>query len=183
MRIVIGVGGASGSLYAKVMLQKLMLQKEHEIQLVFTGNAMQNWRLENPEVDPMDFTFKIFDNKDFSAGFASGSGKFDAMIICPCSAGLMGRIANGVSDDLMTRSADVMLKERKKLILVLRETPLHLIHIENMRQLTLAGAIICPAIPSFYSKPQTMDELALTVSNRALELAGIDTASFQWGKS
>ncbi|MBK9108662.1 MAG: UbiX family flavin prenyltransferase [Saprospiraceae bacterium] len=182
MKLVIGIGGASGSIYARVLLQFLQSKLELETHVVMSENAEYNWKLENPGHDIAHYPFQFYQNKDFTAGFASGSGKFDAMIICPCSAGLMGRIANGISDDLMTRAADVMLKERKKLVIVLRETPLQLIHIENMKQLTLAGAIICPAIPSFYSNPQTMDDVAKTVSLRALELVGIDTQSYQWGR-
>ena len=103
------------------------------------------------------------------------------MIIVPCSMGTLGRIASGVSSDLMTRAADVMLKERRKLILVVRETPYNLIHINNMKMVTEAGGIICPATPSFYSRPKTMEDLAKTITNRALALAGIKVESFQWG--
>ncbi len=182
MKLVIGIGGASGSIYARVVLEKLRdLGQQHEVAVVMSKNAMTNWVLENDPGFLDTCPFPIFANDDFHAPFASGSGKFDAMIICPCSAGLMGRIANGISDDLMSRAADVMLKERKKLVLVVRETPFNLIHIENMRSLTLAGAIICPAIPSFYSRPDSIDALIQTVSFRALELAGIKTDSFTWG--
>jgi len=96
--------------------------------------------------------------------------------------GMVGRIAHGVSDDLITRSADVMLKERRKLILVPRETPYSLIHINNMKLLTEAGAIICPATPSFYSKPSTIDDLVMTVSDRILVLAGFDINTFRWNE-
>jgi 4-hydroxy-3-polyprenylbenzoate decarboxylase len=94
----------------------------------------------------------------------------------------MGRIAAGISDDLLTRAADVILKERRKLILVARETPYNLIHIRNMETITLAGGIICPATPSFYSKPTTIEEVASTVVDRVLDLAGIDVKSYRWGK-
>jgi 4-hydroxy-3-polyprenylbenzoate decarboxylase len=103
------------------------------------------------------------------------------MIICPCTMGTLGRIASGISSDLMTRSADVMLKERKKLILVPREAPLNLIHLTNMKLLTEAGAIICPASPSFYSKPATIEDLAMTVVDRVLSLAGFNLETFSWG--
>lgn len=115
------------------------------------------------------------------APFASGSSRFEAMVICPCSMGLLGRIANGISDDLITRAADVMLKERRKLIVVPRETPFNLIHLRNMTQLTEAGAIVCPAVPSFYSKPQTIEQLVDTVVDRIIDLIGLDVVTYRWG--
>jgi len=105
------------------------------------------------------------------------------MIIVPCSMGMMGRIANSISDDLTTRSADVILKERRKLILVPRETPYNLIHIKNMEILTLSGGIICPATPSFYSKPKTFEELAATVIDRVLQLANFNIETYNWGEN
>ena len=117
------------------------------------------------------------------APFASGSAKFDTMIIIPCSMGTMGRIATGISNDLTTRAADVILKERRKLVLVARDTPLNLIHINNMKVITEAGGIICPAVPSFYNKPKTIEEVAETVVNRVLDLCGFTTGSYQWGRA
>ena len=105
------------------------------------------------------------------------------MIIAPCSMGTLGRIASGVSSDLITRAADVVLKERRKLICVVRDTPYNLIHIENMETVTLAGGIICPATPSFYSRPKTIDEVAATVVDRVIDLAGFDSKSFRWGSN
>jgi 4-hydroxy-3-polyprenylbenzoate decarboxylase len=102
------------------------------------------------------------------------------MIICPASMGVLGRIANGTSDELIARAADVMLKERRKLIIVPRETPYNLIHIRNMETLTLAGAIICPATPTFYSKPKTIDDLVITVVERIITLAGFETGIYRW---
>lgn len=115
------------------------------------------------------------------APFASGSAKYDAMIIAPCSMGTLGRIAGGISNDLITRGADVMLKERKKLILLLRDTPYNLVHIRNMETVTLAGGIMLPASPSFYSNPKNLEEAAATVVDRALDLAGLDLKSYRWG--
>jgi len=115
------------------------------------------------------------------APFASGSANYGTMIICPCSMGTIGRIATGISNDLTTRAADVILKERRKLIIVARETPLSLIHINNMKIITEAGGIICPATPSFYSKPQTFEALAATVIDRVLTLSGLDNKSYSWG--
>ena len=108
-------------------------------------------------------------------------GQYETMIIIPCSMGTLGRIASGLSNDLITRAADVVLKERRKLICVVRETPYNLIHIRNMETITLAGGIICPATPSFYSRPQTIDEVISTVVDRVLDLAGIPNQSFRWG--
>jgi 4-hydroxy-3-polyprenylbenzoate decarboxylase len=181
MKIVLAIGGASGSIYARLILDKLKELQNHELSFVMTENAEVNWKLENEDHMIDDYPFKRFARNDFYAPFASGSANYDAMIICPCSAGLLGRIANGISDDLITRTADVMLKERKKLVLVFRESPLNLIHIKNMNEITLAGGIICPAIPNYYSKSKSIDEVAATVSNRALELIGVNTGSFKWG--
>ena len=130
-----------------------------------------------------NYTCKILCNDRISlAPFASGSGKYDTMIIIPCSMGTLGRIASGISNDLITRAADVVLKERRKLICVIRDTPYNLIHIRNMETVTLAGGIICPATPSFYSQPQTIEEVAATVVDRVLDLAGLDIKTFRWGK-
>jgi 4-hydroxy-3-polyprenylbenzoate decarboxylase len=123
---------------------------------------------------------KEYQNSDYYAPFASGSSKYESMIICPASMGTIGRIANGTSEDLICRTADVMLKERRKLIIVPREAPYNLIHINNLKTLTLAGAIICPASPSFYSNPKTVDELVLTVVDRIIDLAGFNSKGFRW---
>lgn len=183
MKLVIGIGGASGSLYAKVLLDTLSHRSDVTVGVVMSDNARTNWALENPDTNLDSQPFKIYQNRDFTAPFASGSAQWDGMIICPCSAGLLGRIAHGFSDDLITRAADVMLKERKKLVLVFRETPLSLIHIENMQKVTLAGGIICPAIPSFYSAPANLEGLARTVTDRSLQLVGIPVDAFRWGQN
>jgi 4-hydroxy-3-polyprenylbenzoate decarboxylase len=183
-KIVLGIGGSSGSIYAKRIIDKLAYNNlEVEVGIVMSDNAKINWEIELGTFDKDNIPFKIYGKNDFNAPFASGSAKYDTMIICPCSMGLLGRIANGLSSDLMTRSADVILKERRKLIIVPRETPYNLIHIENMKTLTLAGAIICPATPSFYSKPSTIEELIDTVVDRILDLAGFDLKTYRWGES
>lgn len=183
MKIVIGVTGASGALYARILFDSIasLGDQVEQCGILFSENAKQVWQFELGNSDFLKLPFHTYDNNDFYAPFASGSAGYDAMIICPCSMGTLGRIASGVSNDLMTRAADVMLKERKKLILVIRETPYSLIHINNMKTVTEAGGIICPATPSFYSKPETFEKLAATVTDRALTLAGIKTDSYTWG--
>lgn len=182
-KIAVAITGASGSIYAKLLLHKLEQLKEQitELSLVMTDNAKQVWETELGDDNYGNFTARHFSTKDFTAPFASGSAKYDGMIIIPCSMGTLGRIASGVSNDLISRGADVMLKERKKLILVVRDTPYNLIHIRNMETVTLAGGIICPASPSFYSKPQTIEQAAATVVDRVIDLAGLKNESFRWG--
>jgi flavin prenyltransferase len=150
-KIAVAITGASGSIYAKLLLQKLEGLKDQitELSLVMTNNAKQVWETELGDNNYNNFPVRYFSTKDFTAPFASGSAKYDALIIAPCSMGTLGRIASGVSNDLITRGADVMLKERKKLILVVRDTPYNLVHIRNMEAVTLAGGIICPESPSF----------------------------------
>lgn len=183
-KIAVAITGASGSIYAKLLLQKLEQLKEQitELSLVMTDNAKQVWQTEIGDSNYDNFSARYFSTKDFTAPFASGSAKYDAMIIVPCSMGTLGRIASGTSNDLTTRGADVMLKERKKLILVVRDTPYNLIHIRNMETVTLAGGIICPASPSFYSKPQTIEQAAATVVDRVIDLVGLTNESFRWGQ-
>lgn len=182
-KIVIGITGASGSIYAKLMIEKLLVIKSQwkELAVVMTNNAKEVWHTEIGERSYDKYDVNYYGTQDFAAPFASGSGQFDTMILVPCSMGTLGRIATGISSDLITRSADVVLKERRKLICVIRETPYNLIHIKNMEAVTLAGGTICPATPSFYSVPATMEELALTVVDRVLDLAGFDIKSYRWG--
>ncbi len=183
-KIAVAITGASGSVYAKLMLQKLSALKEQisELSIVLTDNAKEVWKTELEEESYLSFDANYFSTKDFSAPFASGSAKYDALIIVPCSMGTLGRIAAGISNDLITRAADVMLKERKALICLIRDTPYNLIHIKNMETVTLAGGVICPASPSFYSKPQTIEAAAATVVDRAIDLAGLQNNSFRWGQ-
>ena len=183
-KVVVAISGASGSVYPKILLEKLLLAKDQwtELSVVMTENAKQVWKTELDNESYNDLPVKYYGTMDFMAPFASGSGQYDTMIIIPCSMGTLGRIAAGISNDLITRAADVVLKERRKLICVIRDTPYNLIHIRNMESVTLAGGIICPATPSFYSKPKTIEEVAATVVDRALDLAGFDITSFRWGK-
>ncbi|MEI6435169.1 MAG: UbiX family flavin prenyltransferase [Bacteroidota bacterium] len=192
-KIIVGITGASGAIYGKLLLERFQkLQDQIEsIGVIFSENAISVWRYELNE-DPhsvivesirgIGAEMKVYRPDDFFAPMASGSAGYDVMIICPCTMGTLGRITAGISNDLITRAADVMLKERKKLILVPRETPYNLIHLGNMKLLTEAGAIICPATPSFYSKPANIDELIMTVVDRIIKLAGFEIPGYGWGE-
>lgn len=182
-RVVVAVGGSSGSIYAKVLFDRLqeMEAQWDRVGVVMSDNARYNWELELGDDSYKDYPFDFYQKNDFMAPFASGSARYTSMLVCPCSMGLMARIAQGTSNDLVTRAADVILKERRKLILVPRDTPYNLIHLRNMTSLTEAGAIICPATPSFYSKPTTFEALALTVVDRVLDLAGFAPDTYRWG--
>ena len=167
MKIVIGISGASGAIYAKRLLDFLRTTP-HEVVLTASENALEIGR-EEVGIDYKEYGFRFYGSRDFTAPFASGSAKYDCLAIVPCSMGMLGRIAHGYSDDLLARTADVFFKERRKVILVPRETPFSLIHIENMRLVTLAGAVVLPAIPSFYTKPKTIEEATDTVIARILD--------------
>jgi 4-hydroxy-3-polyprenylbenzoate decarboxylase len=182
-KVVLAITGASGSIYASLIINKMLSIKSqwHDFSLVLTENAKSVWKTELGNESYLETGLKIYSKNDFNAPFASGSGQYDTMIIAPCSMGTLGRIASGISNDLITRAADVVLKERRKLICMARETPYNLIHIRNMETITLAGGIICPATPSFYSMPQTVEEVAATVADRVLDLAGFDIKTYRWG--
>jgi 4-hydroxy-3-polyprenylbenzoate decarboxylase len=183
-KIVVAITGASGSIYPKILLNKLQSVKDQwsSLAIIITDNAKLVWQTELENEDYNSYDAKYFSKNDFMAPFASGSGDYDIMIIAPCSMGTLGRIASGISGDLISRAADVVLKERRKLICVVRETPYSLIHLRNMETVTIAGGIICPATPSFYSKPKSMEEIAATVVDRVLDLAGIKIDTYRWGK-
>ena len=183
-KIVVAIGGSSGSIYAKVLLDKLcQLQDQIDaVGIVMSDNAKYNWETELDNKSYLDYPFEYYKKNDFMAPFASGSARYDTMIVCPCSMGLLARIAHGISDDLVTRAADVVLKERRKLILIPRETPYSLIHINNMQIITQAGGVICAATPSFYSKPNSFEDLAATVIDRVLDLAGLDLKTYRWSE-
>ncbi len=173
MRITVAITGASGAIYAQRLLDHLD-PSQHDVHLVLSRYANQviiqelNGGLRVPE------GVKRHQIKSMNAPFASGSNPSDAMVIIPCSMGTMGRIAHGYSEDVLLRAADVMLKEKRKLLLVVRETPFNLVHIRNMELLMLAGATIMPASPHFYHQPQTIEALADTVVSRVLDHLGID---------
>lgn len=183
-KIVLAVTGASGSIYSKVLFERILQIKNQimSVSVVMSDNAKTVWQHELGDDSFLAYPFNYYAKNDFFAPFASGSARYDTMIVCPCSMGTLGRIANGMSDDLITRAADVMLKERRRLILVVRDTPYHLIHLQNMTLVTQAGGIICPASPSFYSKPLNFEQLAATVVDRVLDLAGFEVPAFRWGE-
>lgn len=181
-KIVVAITGASGAIYPKLLLDKLTASGNQwdELSIVMSNNAKEIWTTELGNNNYNHYPARYFEKSDFNAPFASGSAQYNIMIVAPCSMGTLARIAAGISNDLVTRAADVVLKERRKLILLLRETPYSLVHIRNMETITLAGGIICPATPSFYSRPATIEDLALTVVDRVLDLAGIQIPAFRW---
>jgi len=182
-KVIVAVTGASGSVYAKVLFDHLINLKDQieAVGVVMSDNARDVWQFELGNQDYNNLNhFTFYSKNDFYAPFASGSAKYDTMIIVPCSMGTLGRIASGISNDLISRAADVILKERRKLIAVVRDTPFSLIHINNMKTITEAGGIICPANPSFYSLPKTIEEAAATVISRVIDLAGFEQESYRW---
>jgi 4-hydroxy-3-polyprenylbenzoate decarboxylase len=181
-KIIVAITGASGSIYAKVLLDKLVLLKDQvdNVGIVMSANAKEVWRFELGDDSYNDYPFDFYEKDDFMVPFASGSAQYRTMIVAPCSMGTLGRIASGISNDLISRSADVILKERRKLILLTRDTPLNLIHINNMKMVTEAGGVIMPASPSFYSLPKNFEELAATVIDRALDQCGFQIDSYRW---
>ncbi len=183
-KIVVAITGASGSIYAQLLLDKLLSIKGQwsNLGVIITDNAKLVWKTELENEDYKNYDIQFYSKSDFMAPFASGSGDYNIMIVVPCSMGTLGRIAAGISGDLISRAADVILKERRKLICVARETPYSLVHIRNMETITLAGGIICPATPSFYSKPKTINEAAATVVDRVIDLAGLKINTYRWGK-
>lgn len=182
-KIIVAIAGSSGSIYAKRLIDKLTAYENIEVGVVMSDNAIINWEIEIGKFSKADIPFKIYGKKDFYAPFASGSAGYKYMVVIPCSMGILGRIAHGVSDDLMTRAADVVLKEQRKLILVARETPFSLIHIENMKLLAQAGALILPAVPSFYSKPTSIEELVDTVVDRVIDHLDLPQDTYRWSES
>ena len=172
LKILVAMTGASGALYAQRLLDNLN-PRDHEIHVVQSNYAQQVIAEELAGGLTLPEGAKVHNLKSMNAPFASGSNPADAMVVIPCTMGTMGRIAHGYSEDVLLRAADVVIKEKKKLILVPRETPLSLVHVKNMELLLLAGATILPANPSFYSGAKTIVELADTVVARVLDHLGI----------
>jgi 4-hydroxy-3-polyprenylbenzoate decarboxylase len=182
MRLIVAITGASGAIYAQRLLDTLATT-EHEIHVILSryAPAVVQEELEGElRLPKRAVTHNV---RSMYAPFASGSSAFDAMAVIPCSMGTLGRIAHGQSDDLLLRAADVMLKERRRLILVPRETPLNLVHIRNLELLLLAGATILPANPSFYSRPASVEAVADTVVARVLDHLGVPQRLLRpWGE-
>lgn len=186
LKIIVGVSGASGSIYAQRLLTMLRESRERglvtDVAIVLSRTAEQVWKHELGG-DPRELGLAVFDGRDYNAPFASGSAGWGAMVVAPASMSSIARIAHGISDDLLTRAADVILKERRKLILLARETPYSSIHLENMLAVTRSGAMVMPATPSFYGKPKTLEEAVDTVLARVLDHLGLDhTIARRWGK-
>jgi len=184
VKIIVGITGASGSIYAYQLITKLLALPStivSQIAIVYSETGRQVWDYELNSDPITNERVSYYKHSDFFAPIASGSAQFAAMVVVPCSMGTLGKIASGTSNDLLIRAADVMLKERRKLIIVPREAPLNLIHIENFKTITLAGGIIIPASPSFYSKPQSIEELVNTVIDRIVAQLGIEIDSYRWG--
>ena len=171
-RFVVGITGASGAVYA-VRLMAHLKSLSQEVHLVCTDMGRRVCAYEG-QPDPGERADKVYDNKDFFAAIASGSYRHQGMVIIPCSMGTLGKVAHGVGDTLLTRAADVCLKERRKLILVPRETPMSSLHLSNQKILSDLGAVILPANPSFYHHPETIEDLIDTVLSRVLDHLGLD---------
>ena len=182
MKVVVAVTGASGGVYARMCLEQLLQAAEVEqIALILSDMAVKVLEFEGVEL-PQNEKIVRFANDDMFAAVASGSAGYDAMVVVPASMCSVGRIASGVSSSLIERAADVMLKERRKLIVVVRETPYSLIHLRNMTTLTEAGAVVLPASPSFYSHPKSLDDAIMTVVERIIAHVGVSQPHFEWGK-
>ncbi|MBQ0081482.1 MAG: UbiX family flavin prenyltransferase [Alistipes sp.] len=180
MKIIIAITAASGSIYSRLLLEELIENDSVEkIGVILSEHAKEVMQYEGESI-PSNDKISVYENNNLFASMASGSSIWDAMVILPCSTGTMGRIASGVSSTLIERSADVMLKERRTLILCLRETPLSLIHIKNAEKITLAGGIILPAAPSFYSHPTSIESLCRSVTQRIRRLLGLKANTFEW---
>lgn len=182
MKIVVAITAASGAIYARQLLETLVKSEQIEhIALIYSTNARAVVAHEGEQM-PCSEKIEEYDNCNLFASPASGSARWDAMVVVPSSVGTMGRVASGVSQTLIERAADVMLKERRRLIFVVRETPYSLIHLRNMTTLTGAGAVILPATPSFYSLPQNIEAVCQTVTERITAILGLNCEQYEWGK-
>ncbi len=181
-KIVVGITGASGAPYARRLLGVLREREDVELGVCVSQTAPEVWALECGGDLREAVGGPVWGLRDYKAPFASGSAGWHAMVVVPCSMGTAARIAHGVSDTLLTRAADVMLKERRTLVVVPRETPLGLVHLENLTQVARLGALVLPAMPSFYGKPQTLEQAIDTVVGRILDHVGIEHSLVRrWG--
>lgn len=182
MKIIVAITAASGAIYARQLLEKLATSEEVErVAVIYSSNARAVVAHEGERM-PQSSKFEEYDNDNMFASPASGSARWDAMVVVPSSVGTVGRVASGVSQTLIERAADVMLKERRRLIFVVRETPYSLIHLRNMTALTEAGAVILPATPSFYSLPQDIEAVCQSVTERVTAMLGLSGERYEWGK-
>ena len=185
-KIVVGITGASGAPYAKRLVDWLSARQKSrgdvEVGVCTSATAPEVWALECGGDLREQIDAPIWGARDYRAPFASGSAGWHAMVVAPCSMGTAARIAHGISDTLLTRAADVMLKERRTLIVMPRETPLSVIHLENLTALARSGALVLPAMPSFYGRPSTMEQLIDSVVGRVIDHVGLDhDLSHRWG--
>ncbi len=182
MKIIVAITAASGAIYARQVVELLAADSAVErIAIIYSRLAREVCQHEGVQIPAADGErVTEYDNRDMFAPVASGSAAWDAMIIVPCTVATAARIATGISDSLITRAADVMLKERRRLVVVVRETPLSTIHLRNLTTLSECGAVVLPAAPSFYSQPEDIEDLTLSVSRRAVELCGAEGGVIRW---
>jgi 4-hydroxy-3-polyprenylbenzoate decarboxylase len=173
-KIVVGVTGASGAPYARRVIEVLRARGDVELGVCISQTAPEVWALECGGDLREAAGVPVWGVRDYKAPFASGSARWSAMVVVPCSMGTAARIAHGISDTLLTRAADVMLKERRPLVVVPRETPLGLVHLENLTQLARLGAVVLPAMPSFYGRPTSLDQAIDTVVGRIFDHLGVE---------
>jgi len=180
MKVILAMTGASGVIYG-VKLLEVLHSLEHEVHLIVTraGRLVLKHELDVDVHELKNKCSKIYDEEEIGAPPSSGSARFEAMVIAPCSMKTLASIANGLSDNLVTRAADVMLKERRRLIAVIRETPLNKAHILNMLRVSDMGGIVLPACPAFYHKPKSIEDLVNYVVGKVLDLLGIEHNLFQ----
>ena len=182
MKVVVAITAASGAIYARQLLETLVASNEVErVAVIYSANARAVVAHEGESM-PQSPKIEEYDNDNLFASPASGSARWDARVVVPSSVGTVGRVASGVSQTLIERAADVMLKERRRLIFVVRETPYSLIHLRNMTTLTEAGAVILPATPSFYSLPKSIEEVCQTVTERIVSMLGVESERYEWGE-
>lgn len=183
-KVIVAITGASGAVYGLELIKQLVaLECIKDIAVIYSENGSKVWDFEKVMDIPVSKKITVFENNDMFACPASGSAGYQAMFAAPCSMGTLASIAAGTAGTLILRAADVMLKERKPLILLSREAPLSLIHIKNMERVTQAGAIVFPASPFFYHHPKNLHEAISALISRLLSIAGISNPEFQWGKN